>query len=283
MPVAVVGEVEVSYERAGSGPPLLLIMGMSGSRLTWGKPFLAELRRDFDVIAYDNRGVGDSSWMREQFTIAELAGDAIALLDSLGLDRVHVAGISMGGMIAQELALTRPERVRTLTLGCTYCGGPGSALTSEPVIRRLTEAIMSGDRARSLRTSWEVNVSPALAADADRYAAFTEAALAAPVAVPVIMAQMRAIAEHDTSARLPRIRTPTLVVHGSVDEMLPVENARIIARLVPGSRLEVMDDVGHLFFWERPSHSAGLVREHARSGTEGVPSGALTSAEQGGR
>jgi 3-oxoadipate enol-lactonase len=268
MPVAVVGDVQVSYERAGSGPPLLLIMGMSGSRLTWGKPFLDELRRDFDVIAYDNRGVGDSSWMREQFTIGELAGDAAALLDALELESVHVAGISMGGMIAQELVLNHPERVRTLALGCTYCGGPGTALTAEPVVQRLTAAIMSGDHARSLRTSWEVNVSPAFAAESDSYASFTEAALKVPVAVPVIMAQMRAIAQHDTSGRLRGLQVPTLVVHGTVDEMLPVENARVIAGLIPDSRLELMDGVGHLFFWEQPARAAGLLREHVTAGAQ---------------
>lgn len=268
MPIAVAGDVEVSYERAGSGAPMLLIMGMSGSRLTWGEPFLAELRRDFDVIAYDNRGVGESSWVREPFTIAELAGDAVALLDSLELDSVHVAGISMGGMIAQELALAHPERVRTLTLGCTYCGGPGAALTAEPVVRRLTEAIMSGDRARALRTSWEVNVSSAVAADAASFARFSETVLKRPVAVPVIMAQMRAIAQHDTSARLPGLSMPTLVVHGSLDEMLPVENAGVIADLIPRARLELMDGVGHLFFWEQPARSAALVRDHVTAAAQ---------------
>jgi 3-oxoadipate enol-lactonase len=132
MPLAPAGEVELSYERAGSGPPLLAIMGMSGSRLSWGEPFLGSLRESFEVIAYDHRGVGESSRMEGPFTIADLARDATGLLDALELDSAHVFGISMGGMVAQELALAHPERIRTLALGCTYCGGPGSTLAPRP-------------------------------------------------------------------------------------------------------------------------------------------------------
>src|SRR5271165_6568150 len=129
MAVVDVGQIHLDCERSGSGPPLLLIMGMSGTALHWGEPFLEPLRRDFDVIAYDHRGVGASSRLEGPVTIAEMAEDAAGLLDALGLDSAHVVGISMGGMIAQELALAQPARVRTLTLGCTYCGGEGSSLT----------------------------------------------------------------------------------------------------------------------------------------------------------
>src|ERR1700684_4592924 len=140
MPLARVGEVELSYERAGSGPPLLAIMGMSGTLLSWGEPFLGPLRESFEVIAYDHRGVGESSRMEEQFTIPQLAEDAAGLMDALELDSAHVLGISMGGMVAQELALAQPERVRTLALGCTYCGGEGSSLGSPAVRGRVYTA-----------------------------------------------------------------------------------------------------------------------------------------------
>jgi 3-oxoadipate enol-lactonase len=125
MPVLRVGEIELDYERSGSGPPLLAIMGMSGTALHWGEPFLGALRDDFEVIVYDHRGVGASSRLEGALTIVQLAEDAAGLLAALELDSAHVLGISMGGMVAQELALAHPERVRTLTLGCTYCGGEG--------------------------------------------------------------------------------------------------------------------------------------------------------------
>src|SRR3954468_9521217 len=119
-----IGDAELDVERSGSGPPLLLIRGMSGTALHWGEPFLRALREDFDVIAYDHRGVGASTRLEGEITIADMAADAAALLDALDISSAHVLGISMGGMVAQELALGWPERVRTLTLGCTYCGGP---------------------------------------------------------------------------------------------------------------------------------------------------------------
>lgn len=266
MPHATVGGHDLYYERAGSGEPLLLVMGMSGTHRTWGQPFLDELRRCFDVVVYDHRGIGLSSRAEAGYAIADLADDAAGLLDVLGWSSAHVVGISMGGMVAQELALRHPDRVRTLTLGCAYAGGEGSSLTSQATFGRLGEAWGAGDRERALRVGWEVNVSRAFAGDEAQYAAFREAALAVPAALPAIMAQIQAIAAHDTSERLGEIAAPTLIVHGTEDEMLPVSNAHAIAKRMPQARLEILDGVGHLFFWERPEHSARLVRDHALGG-----------------
>jgi 3-oxoadipate enol-lactonase len=263
MPLARAGEIELSYERAGSGPPLLMIMGMSGTFDHWNAAFLDDLRRDFDTIVYDHRGVGSSSRLEGPLTTAQLAADATGLLDALAVDSAHVLGISLGGMVAQELALAHPERVRTLTLGCTYCGGEGSALAGENALRKLAEARLSGDRALAIRASWEVNVSPGFAANDEEYARFLEIGLRRRVSLEVIMAQARAIVEHDTHARLPEIALPTLVVHGTLDEMIPVQNGPLIAGLIAGSRLEILDGIGHMFFWEQPAPSAELVRAHA--------------------
>jgi 3-oxoadipate enol-lactonase len=258
-----VGDIELDYERSGSGPPLLLIMGMSGTLLHWGEPFLEPLREHFEVIVYDHRGVGSSTRLEGQLSIAQMAADAAGLIEALELDSAHVLGISMGGMVAQELALAHPERVRTLALGCTYCGGEGSALIAPEVGQRLFEAMSSGDRTLALRTAWEINVAPALADDEDAFAGFLAIAEQRAVALNVIMAQARAIAAHDTQARLPSLSMPTLVIHGTADQMLPVVNGRLIASLVPDARLEILDGVGHLFFWERPEHSAQLLSAHA--------------------
>jgi pimeloyl-ACP methyl ester carboxylesterase len=260
------GDIQLDYERGGSGPPLLLIMGMSGTALHWGEPFLAYLREHFDTIAYDHRGVGASTRLDEEdprVTIAQMADDAAALLRALEIDSAHVVGISMGGMIAQDLALAHPDLVRTLTLGCTYCGGEGSALIPSDVGMRLFKGMQSGDRRIAIRTGWEVNVSPEFAAEEDAYASFLAIAERRAVAIPVAMAQAQAAFGHDTSGRLHELDMPTLVVHGDADQMLPVANGRMIASLIPGSQLEVLEGVGHLFFWERPERSAELIREHA--------------------
>jgi 3-oxoadipate enol-lactonase len=263
MPLARTGEIELSYDRVGDGPPLLLIMGMSGTKHHWGDVVLEELRRDFDTITYDHRDCGDSTRTGKPFTIADLAEDAAGLLAALEVDSAHVMGISMGGMVAQELALAHFERIRALTLGCTYCGGAGSVLASKATMGRLAEAMASGDRERAIRTSWEVNVSPGFATNEEIYATFLQRGLRYGVAVPVIMEQMRAIVGHDTSARLPELGAPTLVVHGTLDEMVPVQNGRLIAGLIPDSRLEILEGIGHMFFLEEPQRTAQLVREHS--------------------
>jgi pimeloyl-ACP methyl ester carboxylesterase len=128
---------------------------------------------------------------------------------------------------------------------------------------RLSEAMLSGDRQKALRAGWEANISPAMRDDAEMYERFLAIAEERAVAVPVVMAQIQAAGAHDTSTRLGELEMPTLVIHGTEDEMLPVQNGRLIASLIPGSRLEILDPVGHLFFWERPDQSAELVSSHA--------------------
>jgi 3-oxoadipate enol-lactonase len=263
MPLAKTGQIELSYDRAGEGPPLLLIMGMSGTKHHWGDAVLEHLRRDFETIVYDHRDAGDSTRTGKPFTIADLAGDAAGLLQTLGLEDAHVMGISMGGMVAQELALAHPERIRSLMLGCTYCGGEGSVLASEGVMRGLAEAMASGDRERAIRASWEVNVSASFATNEEAYARFLKTGMSYGLPVQVIMEQMRAIAGHDTSGRLPELETPTLVVHGTLDQLLPVQNGHMVAGLIPGSRLEILEGIGHMFFLEQPERTAELVCELA--------------------
>lgn len=260
---------ELYYERAGDGEPLLAIQGMSGTHLAWGKPFRALLEQSFECVVFDNRGAGRSAPAEEPFTIAEMAEDTRQLLDALEIERAHVLGISMGGMIAQELALAVPERVRSLTLGCTYCGGPGSQLMDPADFQILASALDSGDRERILRAGWEINLSPGFRAEESRYAEFHDMAAALPVPRRTIELQLGAIFGHDTSARLPGLQPPTLVVHGTEDLVLGVANGRQIASLVPHSKLEIFDRTGHLFWWEHPERSAELIREHALAAAPG--------------
>jgi pimeloyl-ACP methyl ester carboxylesterase len=263
MPLAKAGQIELSYDRGGEGPPLLLIMGMSGTKHHWGERVLAELRKDFEAIVYDHRDAGDSTRTGAPFKIADLAEDAAGLLAALELDSAHVLGISMGGMVAQELALGHPERVRALTLGCTYCGGRDIPLADPEVTQRLYEAMTSGDRRLAIRAAWEANVSPGFAADEQAWERFLQTGLNYGVALEVVWRQLKAIARHDTRTRIPHLQTPTLVVHGTVDQLINVANGRKIAELIPGSRLEILDGIGHMFFLEQPERTAQLVREHA--------------------
>lgn len=271
MPRVAVGATELHYERRGEGPPLLLVQGMGANSLQWGEPFLTALERDFELVLYDHRGVGRSAPLQGDLSIAGLAQDALALLDALDVRDAHVLGISMGGMVAQELALVAPRRVRTLTLGCTSCGGTQSRPTSPQIIQRLTAAVLSGDFDRVLRTGFELVVSPSYASDPRHYAEFVAAAQHHPVPLQVLMDQKIAIEAYDAYSRLRSIRIPTLVIHGSADVLLAPINGDLVASLIPQARLELLEGVGHLFFWEQPERSADLVREFALGA--GVPSG----------
>jgi 3-oxoadipate enol-lactonase len=162
VPTAGNAGAELYWERSGRGEPLLLIQGMSGTHLTWGEPFLSRLEPDFDCVVFDNRGIGNSAEVSAPFTIAELADDALAVMDAAGLETAHVLGISMGGMVAQQVALMAPERLRTLTLGCTYPGGPGSSLIAPEDAGPLLEAFGSGDLDRAMKAPrWPAPCPPA--------------------------------------------------------------------------------------------------------------------------
>jgi pimeloyl-ACP methyl ester carboxylesterase len=259
---------ELYYERRGKGEPMLLIQGLGGNSLHWGEGFLGGLEEDFELILFDNRGAGRSAPLAGEHTIADLAGDALGLLDALELDSAHVVGISMGGMVAQELALAAPERVRTLTLGCTFPGGPEATMTDMAVVGMLAEAVLSGDQERTLRVGYEVMIAAEYGAQEGAYELYSELAGQYQAPVPVLMAQLSAIMGHDTSERLKEIAAPTLVIHGTEDRLLVAANGELLAKLIPGARLELLEGSGHMFFWEQPERSARLVREHAATAAQ---------------
>jgi 3-oxoadipate enol-lactonase len=259
MPYAELGSRRLHYVRRGSGAPLLLIQGMAGHHQLWGEPLLTRLTGDYDVVAYDHRGIGESTDVPGEFTIRDLADDAVALLDVLDWPSAHVMGISLGGMVAQELALTRRNRVRTLTVGCSYAGGAGSTLEA-PGPMSMFEAMNTGDIEIAIRAAYAANLSPTYRADESHYEPFMAAALAVRVPTAIVRRQAQAAFTHDTSARLPELDIPTLVLHGTADQMLLPSNGEQIARLIPGAHLRLFSDVGHLFWWERTDETVQLMR-----------------------
>ncbi len=260
---------DLYYERRGTGEPLLLIQGLGGNSLHWGEGFLGILEDSFELILFDNRGAGRSGALGDgEHTIAELAQDVLGLLDALEVESAHVVGISMGGMVAQELVLTAAERVRTLTLGCTFPGGPQAKMTDLSVVGMLAEAVMSGDHEQAMKAGYEVMISAEYGALEGAYKTYVEVAAQYPAPVPVLMAQLAAIMGHDTSERLGEVQVPTLVIHGTADQLMDVFNGELIARLIPGAQLELLEGSGHMFFWEQPARSAQLVREHASAAAQ---------------
>nr|WP_064569263.1 alpha/beta hydrolase [Gordonia sp. LAM0048] len=261
IPVASDAGPVLDAEVVGEGEPLLLIGGMSAHRGMWTDELLAALTPYFSVAVYDHRGIGTSSRADGPFTIADLAADARGILDGLGWDAAHVLGTSMGGMIAQELALAAPDRVRSLVLGCTTAGGPGAI--GAPGAVRLVEAISSRDAARVARTAFEVNLSAAYTAGAGAFDHFVSMSTQRRVPSAVVAWQAGACAGHDTRDRIGTLTMPTAVIHGDVDEVIAVAEGERLADLIPQATLERWTGVGHMFWWERPEETAEVIRKNA--------------------
>jgi len=246
-----------AYDVEGAGEPLLMIQGLGYGRRGWG-PSPALLARRFRVVTFDNRGFGGSETTEGPYTTAQLATDALAVLDAAGIEQAHVVGISLGGMIAQELALAAPERVRKLVLCSTTPGGPESVPMPQQTV-----ALMGRQPKLDPREAMQLFVENALSSEppaglVDEIVAYR---MANPPNAAGWYAQASAGAAHDALARLGAIRAPTLVVHGTADNVVDAGNAPLIADAIPGARLELFEGVGHLLPWERPGEFVALVED----------------------
>jgi pimeloyl-ACP methyl ester carboxylesterase len=249
--------VRLAYDVEGTGEPLLLIQGLGYGRHGWG-PAPGMLAQHFQVVVFDHRGFGESDSPPGPYTTAQLARDALAVLDAAEIESAHVTGISLGGMVAQELVLAAPERVHKLVLCSTTGGGP----TAVPMPQQTVELM---GRASHLDPEEALQrfVTNALSPDAPAELVEEIVAYRAanPPDPPGWYAQAGAGAEHDAMSRLGEIRVPTLVVHGTADNVVDVGNARLLADAIGGARLELFEGVGHLLPWERPQEFTALVEE----------------------
>jgi pimeloyl-ACP methyl ester carboxylesterase len=244
------------YEERGAGKPLLLVPGIPAIASDWA-PLAEPLSRTRRVIAYDNRGSGATTVTPAPYTASGLAGDAVALLDALEIERADVFGMSLGGMIAQELALGWPERVDRLVLGCTHCG----LAHAEPPERDAGRAFAMetddwADRMRALAP-----FAFAAGVDGEFLEGFIEKKSRDVQDAEGYAGQIAAAVGHDAYERLPQIGRPTLIVTGDGDRVIPGASSEVMHERIPGSRLEVVAGAGHLFFLERPEATLRLLDE----------------------
>jgi pimeloyl-ACP methyl ester carboxylesterase len=259
------------YEVYGEGEPLLLIMGLGANHLSWTGQ-IPVYAREFRVIVFDNRGTGQSDFLAGvDYTISLLADDAAALLDALGIDAAHVYGVSMGGMIAQEMALRHPEKVRSLILGATSPGGAHAVSPDAQALRALLDQGAAVDSAVN-PALLDVLISPAYLAEhrADLLEKFQGLADYPATSPEAYAAQLQAAARHDTYDRLPDIAAPTLVLHGTDDPLLPVGNARILAERIPGAKLVLLEGARHGYILEKQAEADAAVLDflHAHAQEE---------------
>ena len=245
------------------GDPVVLIMGLGASSRLWHR-LLPWLAREHRVILFDNRGTGSSAPVRGRLTMSGLAADAVTVLDAAGIERAHVVGASMGGMIAQHVALDHRDRVRSLVLACTTPGGRSGA----PPWRLLASAAVRpllGSRRSFPLVAPSLYAAATLADRPDRVAEDLELRMADATSPLTLYAQLGAIALHDTRSRLAELDgLGVLVVHGLEDRLVPPARGRELAELIPGAHLELIPSCGHLLTTDAEDQTAGAILTHLK-------------------
>jgi pimeloyl-ACP methyl ester carboxylesterase len=250
-------EVRIAYEILGDGEPLLMIHGLGYARWGWGA-LTAPLASRARLVTFDNRGIGESDVPRGPYSAQLMAKDAVSVLDAAGIKRAHVLGASLGGMVAQALAVEHPERVDRLVLACTTPGGERAFPFPEATVRLFAQAAQLEPHV-ALRRFVENALAPgAPEALVDE---IYGRRLANPPDPAGWHAQAAAGVTFDGFDRLGKIAAPTLVLHGTDDQVVDVRNAQLLGDRIAGARVELLDGAGHLFFWEQPERTAQLVGE----------------------
>ena len=247
--------MRISWQDAGTGAPLLLIQGLGYGAWGWD-PVVPGLAERFRVLSFDNRGSGGSEAPPGPYTAAEMAQDALEVLDEAGVERAHVVGASLGGMIAQELAVAHPERVDRLVLCCTTPGGAGAVPMPEVTVRLFGEAASLEPHVALRRF-----VENALAPGQDAVAAELFRRRLENPPDPVGWQGQAAAGTTFAGVDLARVQAPTLVVHGTADNVVDPANAALLAARLGGARVELLAGAGHMLFWERPAEFVRVVSE----------------------
>lgn len=244
MPYASLTDVRLYYESHGTGFPLVLIRGFGSNADHWYHQ-VPDLAARFRVIVFDNRGIARSSDPDQALTIPAMARDTKELMDFVGLDQAHVIGLSMGGMIAQELAISYPDRVAGLVLACTHAGGDRQVLP-EPENLACFKQMVAEATPEAKQAAARILFAPRILAEQPEIAAaYARVSLTYPADAAILMRQWDAIQVHDTFDRLHRIEAPTLVLTGDADDLIPQENSGILADRIPDAELKVIPEGGH--------------------------------------
>jgi 3-oxoadipate enol-lactonase len=257
VPLQVLHDITIYWERGGSGERLLFISGTGGDLRNKPSPMEGPLVAAFDVLAYDQRGLGQSSVPDGPYSMAGYADDAAALLDALGWDTCLVVGVSFGGMVAQELAIRHPARVRRLVLACTSSGGEGGASYPLHELAELQGEARAIRQLEILDTRWDAAWRLANQSQwqtmVEGFSAYLNGATAvSPERQQGAARQLDARRRHDTTDRLARIACPTLVCGGRFDGIAPPANSAFLAAAIPGAAVAYFDG-GHQFFLQDPT------------------------------
>ncbi len=258
MPRIVAGDIRMHYEAQGSGPPLVLLMGLGCPGALWFQQ-VEGLSSRFRVITPDNRGIGRSDKPAMDYSIEMFADDTDNLLRALGIGKAHILGMSMGGAIAQQFALRHPEMVDKLVLSCTWNETGPYGLVLMETWRTMAE---KGGMAALAKLTLLQSLTPRCFGERPELverllAIFSEH----PQPVTAYVRQNWACVWHNTTKLLPQIKAPTLFLVGDKDVQTPIGSSKFMARQIPGAKLVVMEGLGHGLMWEAPDKFNGAVAE----------------------
>jgi len=249
MPRLKVNDIEIYYELHGWGDPLVLIMGLRRNAEWWFRQ-VPDLSKHFKVLVFDNRGAGRTEKPVMDYSIRLFADDMAGLMEALDIKKAHILGISMGGYIAQELAINYPGRVRSLILGCTSAGGERTVLMSPERLKKFT-ANEGLTPEQILRKDMDIYFSNHfIRENPEKIKEFVSISLRYYQPPDAFLRQFAACLKHDTVNRLNRVTVPTLITSGDDDPLVPPENSRILKELIPHAELIFFPDKRHCFFIE---------------------------------
>jgi len=251
MPIARIEKLNIYYEIIGRGAPLVMIRGVSSNSDHWYEQ-VPVLSKKFQLLVFDNRGIARSSDPGGSFSTKDMAADTIALMNAVGIKKAHVLGYSMGGMIAQEIALANPEKINGLILVATDCG-ISLRIKARPECSRLfSEMIRLGTSEAKTAAAACLFAKRTFESRPDIIQRYTEVSLRFPASQKILERQWEAITRHDACSRLQNIAAPTLAITASEDVLIPPENSRVLAERIPDAQMRSIDGGGHMFVIEQP-------------------------------
>jgi pimeloyl-ACP methyl ester carboxylesterase len=268
MPKAAVNGINMYYEVQGKGVPLVMIQGFAGNHQAWFFQLRAFKKR-YKVVIFDNRGIGKTDKSSEPYTIRTMADDVIGLMDYLGVDKAHILGLSLGGVVAQEIALTYPQRVRKLVLGSTFAGREIKDVHPDMLKAVGVKEGSANADIRSIDFGKLMNVMVSLAFNKSLYRMFL-----VPLAkyrlksvnAEGYLDQMASVGDYGTLDRLHLIQAPTLVITGTGDRLVSPQISDTIASRIPNAKLVLVKGGSHAFFMEMRGRFNKEVLEFLRGG-----------------
>ena len=260
MPIAKVNGIDLYYEIHGSGHPLVLIRGLGSNADHWYEQVPA-FSAHYQTVVFDNRGIGRSEKPDGPFTISMMADDTVGLMDALQIAKAHVLGVSLGGLIAQQIALDHADRVDGLILCCTGCGGAHTVRQPGFENRAAPEALYGRSREAAEQAQLNLFAAETIQSHPEVVQKYLETSRKHPPDADVLMRQRQAVEAFDSYEELPRIKAATLILTGAEDALVPPENSRILAQRISGSRLEIVPGGGHQVLIEQSEAVNRIVLE----------------------